>query len=627
MRTWATLASSFVALAVHAADISTLPEVVVTGSELPASETPVSQSAIVIPEAEIKNRAPVSLPDLLRSRATVYVDQPGAPGGFSALYLRGADPSHTVIMIDGVKVSDPTNPRGGGIDLSLIDPHTIDRVEILPGASSAIYGADAIAGVVNIITRVPGKTGLRANLGAGGEGYRSGFVGGDVRSDVLAFHAEAAASNDGHTSDTSFNRLRSAAVSLQAGDETDRYLVAALRSQHHEAGSFPEDSGGPVFAVRRELERRETDGIIASLKGGTRTPLGSLRIYSNTFSQDADTRSPGVAPGLRDPFGLPASRSAANYRRWTVGAISVFGSGPEAPALVGIEYQKEQGEVDSMLFFGPFALPANFALERRTRSAFTEGRVKLTERLVAQAGFRADGTDAHGTHTSVQTGLRYDFQRSGPSIALNYGTGFKPPSFFALGHPIVGNPQLRPEESRTLELSIASGEYWVGHSYRAAVFRSEYRELVDFDPGPPPRLVNRDDVQIKGADIAATSKLGSRLTVHGSLTALTFDLPEGSAPLRSRPRLRAAMHGDYKITHELGAALYGSWTGRAFDSSIPTDGLYLSPYLIADAAVNYIRGNVRFTFAVDNLLDRQYQQFIGFPGRGRRARVEVAFAL
>ena len=624
-------AISFFALvpAAHAAESPTLPPVIVTGTQLPASEASVPRPVIAIPESEIRDRAPASLPDVLRNTPSLYVDQVGAPGGFSSLYLRGADPNHTVILIDGVKVSDTTNTRGGGIDLSFIDPRTISRIEIVPGASSAIYGPDAMAGVVNIITRQPKDTGLLMSAGAGGHGYASAFATGSIVRGNVASQAAAASTQDGHSSDAAFFRSRTGSLRFTAG-EGERRVTAWVRAQHYDGAAFPDDSGGPLYAVRRELERRETDGVVGALALQTPTAWGSMRLYSNVFSQDADVQSPGVAPGVRDPVGIPRSVSGSQYQRVAIGAIATFGSGDEAPALIGMQYEKESGDVASTLFFGLFAVPANFALERHTRSVFTEGRLNIGDGLTAQLGVRADDTEAYGTRVTMQAALRYWLHETLPGVGLSYATGFKPPSFFALGHPIVGNLQLQPEQSRTVELSIASDPNPTAArpiAYRGALFHTAYENLVDFDAGPPPRLVNRSQVDIKGYEAAVTARASESLNLRAGMTGLSFALPEGTPDLRSRPRFRATASAAYSVTPQVTASLYGSWVSRIFDSSVPTGNVYLPPYPLFDASLAFGARDMQFVIAVDNVLDRHFQQFVGFPNRGRRVRVEVSFRI
>jgi vitamin B12 transporter len=611
-----------------AADPATLPPVVATGSRLPQSEVLLSQSPVVLSAPEVDTLAPATWPRLLRGISTIYVDQSGTPGGISSLYLRGADPSHTAVLIDGVKVSDPTNTRGGGIDLSLIDVHGIARVELLPGSSSAIYGADAMAGVINFITRGPAATGLRLSAGAGGGRFRTAQATGTVRSRAVGLTAHAATTDDGHAQDTSHARWRTGSLRLSAGEVGDRHFTAWIRNQHQHSGSFPDDSGGLQYAIRRELERRDTDGTVGAATWETRTRWGALRVYSNMFRQDSNVQSPGVAPGLRDPAGIPRTTTESHYARSAFGTIAVFGAGPDgnAPALIGVQYEKERGEVASTLLFGPVRVPANFELERNTRSIFGEARAGFGNHAMVHGAVRSDATGAHGTRTTLRGGLSYRAVDAA-TLAVNYGTGFKPPSFFALGHPLVGNRDLRPEESRTIEVSVSNHDA-TQHArqvrYRAVLFSSKYENLIDFDAGPPPRLVNRGDFVISGYEASAALEVDSKLHIRASVTGLQIDVPTGTPPLRNRPKLRATAGVAYELAPSVVAAIYGAWTSRVFDSSIPTGATYLSSYLVADASLTYTMGQTRFTFALDNVFDKDFQQFIGFPGRARRARVEFS---
>jgi len=112
----------------------------------------------------------------------------------------------------------------------------------------------------------------------------------------------------------------------------------------------------------------------------------------------------------------------------------VLDTGSESAAIVGAKWEKERGDVTSRFIFGPAAIPANFSFKRETYSLFAEGETKLGERFSAHVGLRSDETDAFGQHATVRAGLQYRTGNSGPNLALSYGTGFKSPSFFALGN-------------------------------------------------------------------------------------------------------------------------------------------------------------------------------------------------
>ncbi len=130
-----------------------LGPVVVTASREPQPPEYTPGTFSVIAREEIERGHYTSVVELLRRVPCVHVEQPGARGGRSSIYTRGLDPNHTLILIDGVRMNDPTNNRGGSFDLSTLDPAGVERIEISRGSISAVHGSDAIAGVVNIITR------------------------------------------------------------------------------------------------------------------------------------------------------------------------------------------------------------------------------------------------------------------------------------------------------------------------------------------------------------------------------------------------------------------------------------------------------------------------------------------
>jgi len=210
-------------------------------------------------------------------------------------------------------------------------------------------------------------------------------------------------------------------------------------------------------------------------------------------------------------------------------------------------------------------------------------------------------------------------------LGLTIGTGFKPPSFFALGHPIVGNPALVPEESESIELSIASPEKRPLRQ-RAALFRTDYTNLIDFEAGPPPRLVNRDSVRIQGVQYSAAATLGALEAAVGA-TRFHYEMPEGAEPLRSRPRSKVTAQVSSALTDTASLRLSAVRVGQVFDSSIPTGGVYLDPYVVVDAALSYRSGKNEAQLLLDNVFDRDYQQFIGFAAPGRRLRLQLAIAL
>src|SRR5882672_5530076 len=146
-------------------------EIIVTGSRVATDPSDVGANVTVLTRADFDVEKPAKLADVLRRVAGVHMDQVGGRGGTGSLYMRGADPNYTLVLVDGVRVNDPTNARGGSFDFSALDIADVERIEIARGPYSAVYGGDALAGVVNIVTRHTQREKTTASLDAMGGAY------------------------------------------------------------------------------------------------------------------------------------------------------------------------------------------------------------------------------------------------------------------------------------------------------------------------------------------------------------------------------------------------------------------------------------------------------------------------
>ena len=179
-----------------------------TRRPVPLAERP--ESTTVIDRADIEARPSAGIVELLRQVPGLSIDQPGGAGSVSSVYLRGTDPNHTLVLIDGVRANDPTNTRGGSFDFSTLDPLTLERIEVVRGPLSSVYGSDAIGGVINVITREGRAFQQNAVAGAWGtDGYkRLGAQTSGPVSDTLRFALHEAHEGSKHTNDVWFRALR-----------------------------------------------------------------------------------------------------------------------------------------------------------------------------------------------------------------------------------------------------------------------------------------------------------------------------------------------------------------------------------------------------------------------------------
>ena len=220
--------------------------------------------------------------------------------------------------------------------------------------------------------------------------------------------------------------------------------------------------------------------------------------------------------------------------------------------------------------------------------------------------------------------MRFTFPGTKTTLKAHYAEGFKPPSFFALGDPIAGNPDLLSETSKSTEIGFEQ-EFWGDRaSFNAALFKTKYKNLIDFDFATF-RLVNRNRVNADGAELEFKVRPLDKLSIALSYTFVDLEVEDSDINLRNRPKHRAGLSVNYSILENLQLAVNAAYVGKAFDSSIPTGEVKLDSYTRVDVALNYKWRNLLATFAIDNLLDERYEQFVGFQQPGIRARVGVGY--
>lgn len=600
----------------------TLDRIEVTASALPTAPAAASQHITVLRREDLDAMRGLSVADVLASQAGLVNDRGPRSGGFGALYLRGADPSHVVILVDRVRQNDPLSSRGSAVDLNALAVDDIERIEIVRGNASVV-NAEAMAGSIHIFTR---RRGDAFGAYAGGDGLRGAL--GAWRGDSV--WANAAQREEGDRRDA-FQRTRSVNGGWAQDIGATARIEATARYADHDALGFPDDSGGARYAQARTLESRRGDSRQFSLRWDADAAGGQWQAQATTVSRRGDEASPGVAPGLRDPFGLPPIESRSEYRRDDYQAIWRRGFDEAWMLTAGASHARERGRYDSAIDFGGFLLPASFERRRRTDSVFAEARWR-SDAWTLQGGLRyerADGDAATHPMLSLQRTLAEGRGRWGASIARSE----KRPSFYALGHPLVGDPALRAERASHGELFYAhdaaandgsmNGEPMNGWSMRLTLFAARYRDLIDFESGPPPRLVNRARIESDGVEWRAERPVfgDGRLRVEGAWMRVRD--PVGGVELRHRPRLQLAATGAWPIGdgREFGASL--RHLSRRFDSSIPTGDRWLAAATTLDVSLRQTLGPVDVRLAVDDALDRDVEETIGNRTGGRRVRVSM----
>lgn len=583
-----------------------------------ASRTGAASGLVTLDAVQIERRQPASLLEALDDLPGVRAVSLGGPAGPSFLSIRGGEGNFTAVMIDGVRLNDPTNSEGGAFDFSLLDPGAVARVEVARTASSAIHGSDALAGVVQIVTRDPAAAGPEVGASAWLDSRYGGAVsarmsGGWDDGGLLA----SVGHYDSGDEDPAGTLRRSQGLA-RARQEFGTYRLNAIGLYAEtDAEAFPQDSGGPELAVIRARETRDGDLLLAGASL-TRDPEAQVRpsLTIGYSLQHHDSDAPAIAPGALD--GVPATLAETRFERLeATGAVT----GDLGPLTLsgGASMLREDGRSVGALDFG-FPLPVSFERTRVTHSGFAEASLRATDAITISGAARYDDRKDGDSDWTGSGAIDWRLAEDGPRLWTRIASGYKLPSLYALGHPLIGNAALEAETGRSLEagidLPLPSGHLAI------SVFDNRFRNLVDFDPASF-LLVNRDRVGATGAELAFVSQIADHWTLGGALTHVSLD---SDTLLRHRPD----WSGDLRLTWSEGpweatAALRGN--SSFDDSSIPTGPVEIDGHVEADAGVRYAlsdRLSVRATLL--NIGGDRTWTTVGAPAPGRSVRIALAFS-
>jgi outer membrane cobalamin receptor len=612
-------------------NIHQLESVVVTASREPQPPEYAPGTVTVIAREEIERGHYTSVVDILRRVPGVHVEQPGSRGGRASIYTRGLDPNHTLILIDGVRMNDPTNNRGGSFDLSTLDPAGVERIEISRGPISAVHGSDAIAGVVNIITRTGSDAQEFLLDGSGGRWgvYR---VAAEARGRVGIVDLSLAGAwiDEGNPPDDQEyrggNLKADVGVKLPAGAK----LRGTLRFADSESESFPDDSGGDDYAVIRALEGRDIREVDLHVEAAQKT--GRWIDYALGFDyryRREDRDSPGI---LSSPvrMGVPSESSRDELDYYAISLRNTVKPVEGLSLTAGGDVYWEEGSSNGQLSLlePPPPLPASFQtsfeLDRVVGGPFAELHWRSGFGLALYGGVRADFSDESSSEVTPRVSAEYSVPVIDLVVKGSWGEGFKLPAFYSLANPLVGNPDLVAERSKGWDLAL-SRSFWKDRiDARMAYFEIEVRNLIDFVPSSDPPLVNRSKVVSRGFEFELSARLLDSLDLNGNLTFTDTDIRHTSEDLLNRPRWRGALTLIWAPLKDVTIRAAALIVGSVKDSSVPTGNVTLDPWGRVDLSASWrVRKHVSLYLEIDNLFDSNYEEAVGFRAPGIRPRAGV----
>jgi len=603
-----------------------LETTLVTGFYTPVPAAASTAAVTVLDSETLRQLNKRSVADLLRTVPGLSIEQQGGAGGLTAVSIRGGEANFTLVLMDGVPLNDPTNSRGGGFDFGNLDPALIERIEIVRGPQSAVYGSDALAGVINIITRRGESSfGQQLRVERGENNFANTQLNVAGHSADWRYALDLARQDSGHQTEGSRREADHANVRLDWNPRSDQMISASYRYLDGESSSYPEQSGGPEFAHSDALDETQYAEWTTALAWQLDISSSWTSVLTASRFERAESY---FSPGIFPYNAVPANGADTEFQRSQVQWVNTLDFEGSYQLNVGADFRKEEGESVGYLEFGGFLLPTNFALDRDTTGLFADLRAQPLPGLTLQGSVRYDSPDNFASETTVKVGGKYQVN-SLITLKANWGEGFKLPSFFALGHALVGNPDLKPETAQSWDMGAA---FTLSEALQVEItyFDNDYEDLVTFDPEIF-RNINSARVSSSGAELQVGWSPTADFQLRAQSTYTDLEVEKDSPALLGRPQWKAGMTGLWAFHPGWSTALDYQWTGEQLASSLHSGETVvetLGDYQQLDWNLRWrARKWLQLELAVDNLLDEDYQTAVGFSAPGRLLRMSVGFGV
>ncbi|MCY4486212.1 MAG: TonB-dependent receptor [Deltaproteobacteria bacterium] len=605
-------------------DVEQLPEIVVSASRVPLETKAVGSAVTVITAEEIERKQVRVLSDLLRDVPGIAVHRSGTMGTLTAVRIRGSEHGHTLVLIDGVKVNDPSS-SGAIYNFADLLAADIERIEILRGPQSGLYGSDAIGGVIHITTK-KGRGPVTGNVSVEGGSFGTGSVSAGIQGGGHGHHFSLGAAD-----------LRTSGISIAAGDEKDGYRN---RTYSARLGLQPADDLQFEFTGRYVKARVETDNVPTDNDDRTDSDqaMGRGRLQYSLLEGD-----------WRHALG-----AAVHRKRRTV--VSRWGTD---------EYdgRKTRFDYETNLFFETTAVPdashaVTFVAEQEKDSQKSGGgasevtnhgysgeyQLGLWEQLFLSGSARYDDNERFKDTTTFRVTAAYVVDASGTRFHGGYGTGVKNPTLSHLFQQfgrIGPNPDVEPEESKGWDLGVEQNLLEGRLSLDLTYFNNRPTNLIYWnDAGTPYDWQNPetgdDDYydnlggtsRIRGLELIARAKPADGLSLSAQYTYTDAKDPDRQ-PLPRRPEHVASVNLGYGFLDGRAAVDLGiDYNGKQLNRT--TDPVMIDDFVLVNVAANYKLGRQMELFGrIDNLFDKDYEEIPGYrtTGIGFHAGVRGTFEL
>ncbi len=612
----------FAALAQEAqteAEASLMKGLIVTATRAETPSDQVGSSVTVISAEQIEKSQKTSVADLLRTVPGLDVVRSGGQGQVVSVFTRGSNSNHTLVLVDGIEATDPSNPTNQ-FDFSSLQVDDIERIEVVRGPQSTLYGSDAIGGVIQIFTKrgVAARDYVQLESGRfGTHTGRGGLHGGDAWTNYgLSFSLHKtdgiSAFPQGDEEDGYDNKTLAGYVSTRPSEDIN--LDFSLRRV--ESRTDIDNFDSTTFAYADDDDSRlDTEQWLARAQAGIRLLEGRwTQTVGLSLTDYERSNENGPAPANTTP-----SKSDFKGKKTKLDWVHGFRLDDDHQLGFGLETEKEEAE-----------LSGGQNPDTGTDGVFVQHHVRVNESLYTTLGVRRDSHDDFGSETTYRIAPAYLLPGTGTRLHASYGTGFKAPSLSALFESFApfffANPDLKPERSKGWDLGVE--QRWLDDALvlELTYFNNEIEDLIAVDPATFSTLINLGEASSKGYELGLRYQYSPVLALGlGYTHNKAIDEVTGEALVR-RPRKKANVYADWQALPQLSVNLAGRHVGAHEDFDANFMPVVTDSHTVFDVALAYtLDSQWTLLGRVENAFDEDYEEIAGFGSPGRGMHVGLRF--
>ncbi|MDD3595380.1 TonB-dependent receptor [Sulfuricurvum sp.] len=572
------------------ADTLQLNPIVVSASKIEQSLNNVTANINIITAQELEEKHITSVIDALRIPGNIAIAQSGGIGQQSSFFQRGFSSENTVIMIDGIRYNDPTTTKGQG-QLEHLMVNDIERIEIIHGAQSGVWGANAVAGVINIITKkATDKLRMNGNLEYGS--YATTKAGANISQKLGAFSYYLGV-----------NQIRTDGIS-------------AITPPHHNPDEYESDGyRNQTVNVKLGYDLSAQDTLRAQMT------LIDAKIDYDAYAQPDSTANEIHQINRLGNIGYRHAFNAEDYIDATY-ALTTFDK--KDPLGYTTEFKGENREFNLIGTFhynadGSVVIGAN-----TLRSKDTIGIHKLNSQglfatntnsigsFVVTESIRRDTYDSFKDKTTGKIGAKY-FLNDDIVLSSNYGTAYRVPSLYELYAGYYGNPNLQPETTKSLDATVQYKHLSLTY------YNNRVTNLIGYNPSTYVNEQVEGTSHLKGYEVRYSHTLSEAVAFDLAYNRLFAKDKDGNT-LARRPQETVTGSLSYYPTEKLSLNANANYIGTRYDNTAKT--VQTGRYTLFGAVVNYaVNDSLALYLRGENLGDKRYQEVSGYGTPGRSVYV------